>query len=136
MNQHPTVVPLIRRQWVIEIRSPWISANHRMPWRQAMGIKKAIRAEVMGKARLAHIPNLTGRCAVLLTYTPRQGRGPDPDNLVPTMKAAVDGLQSAGVLDNDRQADVDRRFPVILSTDRTLHAPLVQFTVIAKETPC
>lgn len=131
-----TVTHLAKSQWVIDIRSQWLSGNHRLPWYKASPIKRNIRDEVMAKARLQAIPNLTGACLVRLEYTPTRGRGPDPDNLWPTAKAAVDGLQRAGVLDDDTQADVDRAMNVVLATDCTLRAPLVRLIVIRKGTPC
>jgi crossover junction endodeoxyribonuclease RusA len=114
-----------QRLWRIELTSPYLSGNHRLHWRAKAGRTALIRHEVHIRARALHIPDLTGRCQVELTYIPKIGRGPDPDNLWPTEKAAIDGLQDAGVLRNDRQQDVRRAVPFVAEHDKYAPAQLI-----------
>lgn len=109
-----------QRVWRIQILSPYVSGNSRGHWRPRARMVKAIREEVALRAKAAKIPDLTGRCKVQLEYTPTRGGGPDPDNLWPTDKAAIDGLQTAGVLVNDRQQDVQRSVPVVRTANRAV----------------
>lgn len=114
-----------QRLWRIKLTSPYLNANHRPHWSHRARATKQLRDEVHVHCLSLNIPDLTGRCKVQLEYIPRHGSGPDPDNLWPTEKACVDGLQQAGVLSNDRQQDLTRTVPHVAKADRRVMHQLI-----------
>lgn len=120
---------MTQRLWRVKLTSPYINANGRGHWANKARATKHLRDEVHIHCRTLKIPDLTGRCMVQLEYIPKVGRGPDPDNLWPTEKACVDGLQDAGVLLNDRQTDLTRTVPHVAKADRrVLHQLILTIT--------
>ena len=99
--------------WRIPIAGKYLSGNSRAHWRRKAEHTASIRDQVWAHAKRLKIPNLDRRCATQLVWYPATANRPDPDNLWPTDKAAVDGLQQARVLSNDSQEFVRRSVPVI-----------------------
>lgn len=118
------------RTW--EIRLPWTappcSANDRDHWR----VKARKVAEIRETARCLvltqvgdHGEPMPERIRVGLTYTPRDNRRRDPDNLVvPLYKALVDGIVDSGLVVDDTPQYVERTFPVILPANVDAHLVL------------
>lgn len=96
----------------IPIVSPLLSLNQRLHWAQRSAATRAIRDEVIWQVRHLGVGALE-KPTVTLHLVPKDKRRRDVDNLVPTSKAAVDGLVAAGVLADDSPAFVDHRMPVI-----------------------
>lgn len=94
-------------------------------WAVKNRMTRDLKNEVHKWCQVYKIPDLTGHCLVQLEYIPKAGNGPDPDNLWPTEKAVVDGLQQAGVLSNDRQQDVTRTVTHIAKADRQVVHQLI-----------
>jgi crossover junction endodeoxyribonuclease RusA len=85
------------RVWIIPLgfTSPPLSLNGRPHWRTRAKLVKAIRTAVWvrGKQlRMTPCPHVH----VLLHYVPKDRRHRDPDNLVATLKPAIDALTAAG----------------------------------------
>lgn len=95
---------------------PPLNANDRLHWavknRRAQDIKDAIGWRV----RENNIPRLE-HVAVQLVFQPQDRRRRDPSNLMPTQKAAVDGLVAAGVVVDDTPTYVEESVPAVLNPD-------------------
>lgn len=96
-----------RQEVVIEIQTPnrVLSPNARAHWRIVAKAKAALRAEAASLARsaLGIDPDPLWKSAVVyVTWYTKTKRRPDEDNARSSLKAAFDGLEDAGVLDNDR----------------------------------
>jgi hypothetical protein len=59
-----------------------------------------VRASVGFALKAAKIPRLK-QVVVVLTYYPGHERGPDSDNLGPTLKPCIDAMRDAGVIPED-----------------------------------
>ena len=116
---------MTQRLWRIKLTSPHINANDRPHWAVRNRMVQDLKNETHINCLALKIPNLTGHCEVQLEYIPKAGNGPDPDNLWPTDKACIDGLQAAGVLTNDRQQDVTRNVPHVAKADRRVVHQLI-----------
>lgn len=80
---------------------PWINLNDRpRHWSTKASQTKAWRKIAWAKAKQAKIPTLAAATITGRIYKNRAGRY-DPHNLYPTLKAIVDGLVDAGVLEDD-----------------------------------
>ena len=92
---------------------PPLNANKRLnPFahnRRVQDIKDAIGWRV----REVKIPSLE-HVTVQLVYQPQNRRRRDPSNLMPTQKAAVDGLVLAGVVPDDTPEFVTEEIPAVL----------------------
>jgi len=95
---------------------PPLSANDRLHWaaknRRVQDIKDAIGWRV----RQNKIPRME-HVTVQLMFQPQDRRRRDPSNLMPTQKAAVDGLVAAGVVVDDTPAYVEEKIPAVLDRD-------------------
>ena len=97
------------RTW--EIRLPWtkppLSANDRLTYMAEARIKAEIRRTAAALALDVADPSWPlDRVVITLVYTPRDKRRRDRMNLAPTLKAAVDGLVQAGLVDDDDDTHV------------------------------
>lgn len=101
-------------------------------WASGYKAKKQITNDTILMARARKVPQLQ-RARVELRYSPPDRRRRDVDNLVATLKPAVDGLRAAGVLIDDDPAHADLAIPVI-EPPRPDHKPLV-YLVITDLTP-
>lgn len=80
---------------------PWLNLNDRpRHWSTKASQTKAWRKIAWAKAKQAGIPTLAAATITGRIYKNRAGRY-DPHNLYPTLKAIVDGLVDAGVLEDD-----------------------------------
>jgi hypothetical protein len=75
-------------------------ARSRHHWSTQRAAKVEVQRAVWALAKQARIPRLE-LCTVCLTWYPPDRRRRDGGSLWPMMKAAVDGLVSAGVLEDD-----------------------------------
>lgn len=96
---------------------PPLNANDRHHWaiknRRVQDIKDAIGWRV----REQKVPRGLEHITVRLLFQPQDRRHRDPSNLMPTQKAAVDGLVVAGVVVNDTPTYVEESIPAVLSPD-------------------
>jgi crossover junction endodeoxyribonuclease RusA len=80
---------------------PFINSNQRYHRHQEAKMTKAWRETAAMRATQQRIPTFEGRVHIIAhIYKPRGGRW-DPNNLWPTIKAAIDGIVDAGVLLDD-----------------------------------
>lgn len=102
------------RSWTLVL--PWtappITLNARKHWAAKAAQTRNVRATAAILARAQHIPPLA-RCEALLTYSPRDRRRRDADNLVGTLKALCDGLVDAWVVPDDTPDLMVKPMPVI-----------------------
>ena len=103
-------------EWHIDLpyTKPPMSLNdkreHWAVFRRKVGLVRKT-AEIL--ARQAGIPRMHSRVTVRLIYRPKANLRRDPVNLSPVVKAAVDGLVDAGVLDDDDRTRCEQT-PVIV----------------------
>lgn len=91
------------RAHVIEILAPagWINSNQRLHRMQSAKLTAAWREAGRASVGLESLEPVAGAVHIFAhVYKPRGGRY-DPNNLWPTVKAAVDGLVDAGFLVDD-----------------------------------
>ena len=89
-----------------------VSQNDRHHWAAAAKHKRALREVAGWRARLQRIP-VQAHIVCTLHYRPAVFRIADPENLAPTLKAAIDGLRDAGVVPDDDPRYVTTRETVI-----------------------
>lgn len=89
---------------------PALRPNGRAHWTDKHRATKAYRALAAAEARLVcgGNPPRWRKATVQIVWNSRTLRHPDPDNVVSSMKAALDGLQDAGVVANDRGLSPER----------------------------
>ena len=89
------------REWRLPLAfTKPLSLNDRMHWQTRRKLTSAWRGHVRDLAVAAHIPTLD-RFTVVLHYQPRDNRRRDVDNVMPALKASVDGLVDAHVAIDD-----------------------------------
>lgn len=91
---------------------PPLSLNDRMHWAAKAGITRRVRHAACVLARAQKIPPCE-RISVQLHYQPRDKRSRDEDNLFLTVKACVDGLKDARVVEDDDSTRVTHLSPLI-----------------------
>lgn len=96
-------------------------------WATGHKAKKQITNDTIVLARARKVPQLQ-RARVELRYCPPDRRRRDVDNLVATLKPAVDGLRAAGVLVDDDPVHADLTIPVI-EPPRSDRKPLVYLVI-------
>lgn len=93
-----------RRSWeltlTVEDGREWLNLNHRDHYRTKAKKTKAWRAYAEQAARAAGVPALHRATITGRIYKPHNRRY-DPHNLFPTLKAIIDGIVDAGVLEDD-----------------------------------
>jgi crossover junction endodeoxyribonuclease RusA len=97
---------------VLPYETPPVTANQRMNHFARARHVKTLRGTTGMLARAARIPEL-GTCRVTLTWFVNTRHRRDADNVVPTLKAACDGLVDAGIVPDDTPDLMDKRMPVI-----------------------
>ena len=99
--------------WILDlpITTP-LSMNDREHWAKKAKRVREVRESVATQSRAEGIPQLR-HPRVTLHYSPRDKRRRDVENLVPTSKAAVDGLVQAGVLEDDDARHFTPTMPVL-----------------------
>ena len=109
-------------RWELDIPlwqgKPPLTANEvrRMHWRAERNRIQLVRDRVQWAAReaaLGPIGTTLERAVVRVHYQPSTNRRRDASNLMPTQKAAVDGLVRAGVVPDDCEPYVTELMPVI-----------------------
>lgn len=103
--------------------TPPLSANQRMHWAQRANVTRDVRQVTRLLAR--NTPH-ADRLVVTLHYRPRDIRRRDAHNLWPTVKACVDGLVDAGVVDDDDTAHCSTPEPIIHPPDGSKAAMWLQ----------
>lgn len=98
------------------INLPWtqppLTANQRMHWAKKARITREVRDTATVLARHHKAPH-TDRLVVSLHYRPKDKRRRDTINLTSLQKVLVDGIVSAGVIDDDDHLHVSTPEPVI-----------------------
>ena len=105
-----------RYELVLPWRTPPLSLNDRHSWPVRARKVAEVRQTTGWLARAARI-GVHERIRVQLLYVPAVHRTRDSDNLVATMKPAVDGLVDAGVVADDNDQHVVRGWPEIRAVD-------------------
>lgn len=104
--------------WTLDL--PWcrppLSLNGRYHWAQKARLTAEIRDAVTLLAKAHKIPSCQ-RVHVELHYRPARNWGADADNLVATLKPAIDGIVTAGVIPDDLPAFVSWDPPQIHPKD-------------------
>lgn len=101
----------------LSFQRPPLTLNQRFHWAVKAQRTAEIVDEVILRCRAAKVPPMV-RPTVTLHYAPPDARRRDVDNLMPTSKAAVDGLVRANVLFDDSPKYVDHRMPVIEAVEK------------------
>lgn len=124
------------RSWTVPLpfRCPYLNLNQTL--HKAVKSKRIaeIRDTAQREAEALGIPTLE-RFTACLHYVPPSSARRDPENLVPTSKAAVDGLVLAGVAVDDAPAYFTPQVPVIDPpvTPRAAGPDLLRFYVEVTE---
>lgn len=92
------------REWsltlTVEGERKWMNLNDRTHYRPKAAMTKLWRTAAYDAAVAANIPTLARATITGYIYKNRAGRY-DPHNLFPTLKAVIDGIVDAGVLEDD-----------------------------------
>jgi crossover junction endodeoxyribonuclease RusA len=91
---------------------PPLTANQRLHWAEKAKRTKEVRQAVGWGVKAAKIPP-SKHIAVWLNYATGDQRRRDPSNLMPTQKAALDGVVDAGIVSDDDPRHVTEWMPVI-----------------------
>lgn len=101
------------RTWYLDIPQPtkqWLNLNGRTHWRSRHRLNKAWIELTWATARNAGLPALNRIYVIAeVFYTDRRRR--DTHNLMPTFKAAIDGLVKAGIIPDDNDKHLIGPFP-------------------------
>lgn len=94
------------RTWTITIPAAvqFINLNQRMHWAQKAKLTRTWRAVAKLKARSAELPKGLTRVHIVAHVTKPTARQYDVHNLMPTLKACVDGLVDYGLIPDDTNA--------------------------------
>lgn len=90
--------------------TPPLTANQRMHWAKRAAVVREVRNTTGWLARGAPKAD---RLVITLHYRPRDIRRRDSVNLFCLVKACVDGIVDAGVIDDDDTAHVSTPEPII-----------------------
>lgn len=110
--------PPERRSITVEIDLPLhkgkapLTMNQRLHWLEQRARARTLREAAAWTAKNAKLGQHK-HISVQLHYATGDNRRRDTDNLVPTMKPAVDGLVDAGVVPDDDPAHVTTIMPAI-----------------------
>ncbi len=109
--------------WLPYDRPP-LTANQRFGhWAAKARITADVRRTTMLLARAAKLPRGVEHVTIRLYYVPRDRRRRDADNLVPTLKAACDGLVDAGLVHDDTPDQMTKHMPTIDPPTREAPGP-------------
>jgi hypothetical protein len=89
--------------WTITIPASikWLNANQRMHWAPKAELTRAWRRNALLGAHLAELPKGLDRVHIVAHITKPTARQYDVHNLMPTLKACVDGLVDYGLIPDD-----------------------------------
>jgi crossover junction endodeoxyribonuclease RusA len=79
----------------------WINLNQRLHWAKRAKLTKSWRLAARVRAQQAGLPKGLPRVRVTATIHKGNNRAYDAHNLVPTVKAAIDGLVDYGLIPED-----------------------------------
>lgn len=102
---------------------PPLTANQRLHWAVKARLTADVRRDAMLLARSARLPRGVDHATIRLHYVPRDRRRRDADNLVPTLKAACDGLVDAGLTADDTPDQMTKHMPTIDPPQRDAPGP-------------
>lgn len=91
--------------------SPPLSLNQRLHWAAKARLSRTVRDVTHAAAKAANLTPVEA-ATVTLHYRQKVQRPIDKDNLMATIKPAIDGLRDAGVLVEDDSTRVDPRVEV------------------------
>lgn len=102
------------QQWDLKLPflKPPLNANQRLHWANSARMVAHVREAAFLAARSAGVPEC-GRVKVRLLWCVSDRRRRDPSNVMPTQKAAVDGLVDACVVPDDTPEFVVEEMPVV-----------------------
>lgn len=98
---------------LLPYKTPPLNANQRLHWAKKASVTRQVRNDTRVLAQAARLPRNCAHVAVSLHYAPATNGRLDADNLVPTLKAACDGLVDAGLVPDDTPQFMSKRMPVI-----------------------
>jgi len=96
---------------------PPLTSNQRMHWSEKAPVTAQVRRATAALVRNAGIPKMD-RCEVGLVWQVTIKRRRDADNLVPTLKAACDGIVDAGVVPDDTPDLMGKTMPTIVQAEK------------------
>jgi len=90
-------------EWTLTIPADamWINSNYRNGWRRAAQLTKSWRELAHWYAKAEKLPTGLARVHIEATLQFRDNRRRDVHNLMPTLKAVVDGLVDYGLIPDD-----------------------------------
>lgn len=91
------------RVWTLVIPAPtaWISLNQRLHWAKKAELTRTWRLAASLAARKAGLPKGIPHVHITATVTKPSRRAFDVHNLLPSLKAAIDGLVDYGLVADD-----------------------------------
>lgn len=91
------------RTWTLAIPADqwWINSNYRNGWRRNAVLVKHWREQAFWYAKAVKLPTGLAKVHILATFQFRDNRRRDVHNLMPTLKAVVDGLVDYGLIPDD-----------------------------------
>ena len=107
----------------LPFEKPPLTANQRMHWAPRSRLTKRVRMAARALAGVAGLPRGLARVRVGLEYVPRDNRRRDADNLVPTLKAACDGLVDYGLVGDDTPDLMEKGMPLIRAASKGAPGP-------------
>lgn len=112
--------------FMLPLPSKELSPNSRVHWARKARAVKYYR-NIARLIASQHRPNKPWRAAeIQFAFTFMNRRNRDRDNLLSSLKSAVDGFADAGIVANDSQFT----FLPIVITDQSKHTPGVRVTII------
>lgn len=103
--------------------SEWLNLNVRMHYMKTNRITQEWRQQAHWRAKANKTPAFETVEEIVATLRFTDNRRRDGHNWMPTIKAAIDGLVDAGVLDDDSSRYLRRVSVVIGDVDRALKCP-------------
>lgn len=88
-------------QFTVNAPADWINLNQRLHWAKKAQLTKAWRLAAHDAAECAMLPQNLTKVHVTAYITKPTRRAFDVHNLIPTMKAVIDGLVDYGVVADD-----------------------------------
>lgn len=111
-------------------KNPIPANGQRGTWHAHARRVKAVRQLAFFLARVARIDGrMYPHVDIALTWHVTTNRRRDADNLVPVMKAMVDGLTEAGVIPDDNDTIVTRHMPRIVPAPAGATAGWMELTI-------
>lgn len=108
----PYIKPVKKRKTgKIVQRSPFLNSNDKDHWRALSPIKKSWIENAQIAYRNAGSPVLGGLIQVDYYIIKKSGQNYDPGNWYPTIKAIIDGLVRAGMIEDDNKDILEGPYP-------------------------